>query len=165
MIIQRMKINDIRPADYNPRIDLQPGDPEYEKLKKSIDRWDLVEPLVFNKRTGNLVGGHQRLKVLIDKGFEETDVSIVDLPIEEEKALNIALNKISGFWDITKLSEVLGELHAMDFDIDMTGFSSIKIQKMLGDDIDLDKFLSDEKKKEPKVKEAVCPKCGERFPI
>jgi len=64
MEIIKIPITKINPAPYNQRLDLQPGDVEYEKIKRSITEFDLVEPLVWNKQTGNLVGGHQRLKVL-----------------------------------------------------------------------------------------------------
>jgi len=102
MEVRRMKVNEINPAPYNPRIDLKPGDPEYEALKKSIERFGLVDPLIWNKRTNRLVGGHQRLKVLKDLGYETADVVVVDLPESEEKTLNIALNKIQGDWEETK---------------------------------------------------------------
>ena len=62
MIIKKIPISRIKEAAYNPRLDLKPGDPEYEKIKRSIEEFDLVEPLVWNETTGNLVGGHQRLK-------------------------------------------------------------------------------------------------------
>ena len=123
MKIQKVKIDQINPAAYNPRIDLRPGDPDYEKLKKSIETFGYVEPLVWNSRTGNLVGGHQRLKILMEKGAKEVDVSVVDLDSEKEKALNLALNKISGDWDIEKLGELLDELNkSPDFDVTLTGF-------------------------------------------
>jgi ParB-like chromosome segregation protein Spo0J len=96
MRIKKIKIEQINPAAYNPRVDLKPGDTEYEKLKNSIANFGCVEPLVWNKRTGNLVGGHQRLKILVEQGFAEVEVSVVDLSLEKEKALNLALNKISG---------------------------------------------------------------------
>lgn len=102
-----MQIEDINPAKYNPRLDLQPGNPEYEKIKRSIQEFDLVEPLVWNKRTKRLVGGHQRLKVLKELGQETVDVSVVDLPEEREKALNIVLNKAQGDWDYGRLGLLL----------------------------------------------------------
>jgi ParB-like chromosome segregation protein Spo0J len=105
--IKRIPLDEINPAKYNPRKDLKPGDPEYEKLKKSIDEFDLVEPLVMNKQGNVLISGHQRLKILKERGDTETEVSIVDLPPERERALNIALNKIRGDWDLPKLSELL----------------------------------------------------------
>ena len=123
MRIETIAIGKINPASYNPRIDLKPGNPEYERLKRSIDAFGCVEPLVWNKCSGNLVGGHQRFKVLLARGDTEIDVSVVDLPLEEEKALNIALNKISGDWDPRKLAQLLDELVELPgFDVQLTGF-------------------------------------------
>lgn len=89
MNIKRMRIDELRPAAYNPRVI---SDEAMDGLRFSIKRWGLVEPVVWNRRTGNVVGGHQRLKVLMEEGVEETDVVVVDLEISEEKALNVALN-------------------------------------------------------------------------
>src|SRR5688572_24431768 len=97
--IERVPVSQLKPAAYNPRVALKPGDGTYEKLNRSLDEFGLVEPLVWNKRTGNLVGGHQRLRVLLHQGVSEVDVSVVDLTPEREKALNVALNKITGQWD------------------------------------------------------------------
>ena len=96
MQIERISIDRINPAPYNPRVDLRPGDPDYQRLSKSIETFGCVEPLIWNRRSGNLVGGHQRLKILRARGDTEADVSVVDLPPAKEKALNVALNKISG---------------------------------------------------------------------
>ena len=131
MEVRRMKVNEINPAPYNPRIDLKPGDPEYEALKKSIERFGLVDPLIWNKRTNRLVGGHQRLKVLKDLGYETADVVVVDLPESEEKTLNIALNKIQGDWEETKLEALLAELHAEGVDLELTGFSEEELENLL----------------------------------
>src|SRR5436190_10815453 len=123
MHIRSIPIAQVNPAPYNPRKDLQPGDPEYDKLRRSIAEFGCVEPLVWNSRTGNLVGGHQRFKVLVAEGATELSVSVVNLPPEKEKALNIALNKISGDWDNRKLAELLDELTKVpDFDVQLTGF-------------------------------------------
>lgn len=131
MKIQKVKIENINPAAYNPRVDLKPGDKEYEKLKKSIDTFGYVEPLVWNSRTGNLVGGHQRLKILIEQGAKEVDVSVVDLDSEKEKALNLALNKIRGDWDEQKLGQLLDELiKSPDFDVTITGFDMPEINEI-----------------------------------
>jgi len=94
MNIREIPIQDIRPAPYNPRKDLKPGDPEYEKLRQVMGHFDLVQPLVWNQRTGNLVGGHQRLKILKERGDLTVPVVVVDLDKTDEKALNIALNKV-----------------------------------------------------------------------
>ena len=123
MRLERLPIERLSPAAYNPRKDLRPGDPEYDRLKRSIERWDSVEPLVWNERTGNLVGGHQRLKILAARGDTDVDVSVVDLDPQEEKALNVALNKISGEWDLPKLTELLSSLSGAGFDATLTGFN------------------------------------------
>ncbi len=68
MEIKRISLDEINPAKYNPRKDLKPGDAEYEKLKRPIDEFNLVEPLVMNKRGNVLISGHQRLKILKERG-------------------------------------------------------------------------------------------------
>lgn len=134
MNIEKVSITKINPSAYNPRLDLQPGDKEYKKLKQSINTFGYVEPLVWNSRTGNLVGGHQRLKILLEQGAQEVEVSVVDLDPEKEKALNLALNKIQGDWDQDKLGVLLQELTKIpDFDIGLTGFDLPEINKILTD--------------------------------
>ena len=151
MEIKRIPLDEINPAKYNPRKDLKPGDEEYEKLKKSIDEFDLVEPLVMNKRGNVLISGHQRLKILKERGDTETEVSIVDLSPERERALNIALNKIRGDWDLPKLSELL---KGLDDDLkDITGFDAEEIDELLGfkEEVQEDDF-DEEAPKEPITK-------------
>jgi DNA modification methylase len=132
MQIEKVPINSINPAPYNPRVDLKPGDPDYEDLKNSIKTFGFVEPLVWNRRTKTLISGHQRLKVLIEQGVKEVEVSVVDLPLEKEKALNLALNKIEGDWDINKLAAILEGLQAIpDFDVGITGFDIPEISEIL----------------------------------
>jgi DNA modification methylase len=156
--IQKVKIDKINPAAYNPRKDLKPGDPDYENLKKSIHTFGYVEPLVWNKRTGNLVGGHQRFKILIEQGLNEVDVSVVELDLEKEKTLNLALNKISGDWDDEKLGILLKELtQNADFDSLLAGFDLPEISQIFDrlERINKDKFnIEDELKnnKDPKTK-------------
>jgi ParB-like chromosome segregation protein Spo0J len=155
-----MKFKDVNPAPYNPRIPLKPGDEVYEQLKRSITHWGVVQHPVFNKQTGHLVAGHQRLTVLQDLGYTETDFVIVDISLEEEKALNLALNKITGFWDLPKLQTVLDELHTFSEDLThLTGFSDDELHKLLdeGDASDLEDF---EKFDEQIDTEYKCPKCG-----
>lgn len=103
MKIIRKRIADMERATYNPRVELQPGDAEYETLKRSLEQFGMVEPVVWNERTNRVVGGHQRLTVEAALGHEEVDVSVVDLDEIKEKELNIALNKIGGRWDTEKL--------------------------------------------------------------
>lgn len=131
MRIEQRPIKDLTPADYNPRKDLKPSDAEYEKLKASIEQFGYVEPAIFNERTGRIVGGHQRLKVMADLGITTADVVIVDLDETREKALNVALNKISGEWDEPKLALLIADLQASDFDVSLTGFDLEEIEQLL----------------------------------
>lgn len=128
MEIKKMNLKDLQPAEYNPRENLQPGDEEYEKIKNSLKAFGYVEPIVWNEQSETVVGGHQRLKVMIDLGYKEADVSIVNLDEQEEKALNIALNKIEGAWDFEKLYEVLDELGQDTFDL--TGFDLEEFEEL-----------------------------------
>ena len=131
MIIEKKNTADLLPADYNPRKDLKPGDAEYEKLKRSIEQFGYVEPVIWNKTTGRVVGGHQRLKVLIDMGMTEVDCVVVELTEDKEKALNIALNKISGEWDKDKLALLIADLQGADFDVSLTGFEPAELDDLL----------------------------------
>jgi DNA modification methylase len=125
-------IGELVPAEYNPRKDLKAGDPEYEKLKKSIVEFDYVDPVIWNERTGHVVGGHQRLKVLRELGREEIEVSVVDLSEQKEKALNLALNKVQGEWDVPSLEDLLAEIKTFDFeDVEISGFSVDEIEEIL----------------------------------
>lgn len=110
MRIVRKKISDMERATYNPRIDLIPGDMEYENLRRSIKTYGMIIPVVWNERTNRVVGGHQRLTVLENEGETEVDVSVVDLDETQERQLNVALNKVEGGWDNEKLAELLTEL-------------------------------------------------------
>jgi ParB-like chromosome segregation protein Spo0J len=131
--MRRVSIEAIKVAKYNPRKDLQPCDPEYQKLRRSIETFGYVDPLIWNARTGNLVGGHQRLKILTrDFGVGEIDVAVVNLPPAQEKALNIALNKIAGEWEDAALSKVLAELQLDDsIDATVTGLDPDELQAMI----------------------------------
>jgi len=130
MNIRKIPAKNLNPATYNPRKDLQPGDPEYEKLLRSVEEFGYVEPIIWNERTGNIVGGHQRFKVLVQLGYTEIDCVVVDLDDQREKALNIALNKISGEWDVPKLVSIMQELEATGFSVDITGYEQPELDKM-----------------------------------
>lgn len=104
------RIADMNRAAYNPRVDLQPEDEEYQAIERSLKRHGLVQPIVWNRRTNTVVSGHQRLTVLEAQGETEVTVSVVDLDDIQEKELNVALNKVTGEWDDDKLSVILNEL-------------------------------------------------------
>ncbi|MFD2116359.1 site-specific DNA-methyltransferase [Paenibacillus yanchengensis] len=131
MNIQTISIDRINAAVYNPRIDLQPGDPEYEKLKRSIETFGYVEPIVWNERTGNMVGGHQRFKILKERGDTAVTVSVVNLDDQQERLLNLALNKVSGRWDDEALARLLDELQATGVELDLTGFDAEEIGELI----------------------------------
>ncbi|WP_431090813.1 ParB N-terminal domain-containing protein [Paenibacillus sp. 8b26] len=131
MNLQIISIDRINAAAYNPRADLQPGDAEYEKLKASIESFGYVEPVVWNERTGNMVGGHQRYKIMVNEmGHTELTVSVVDLDDQQEKLLNLALNKVSGSWDDEALYRLLDELQVNGADLSLSGFDLDEIEDL-----------------------------------
>ena len=160
MVIERKHTADLIPADYNPRKDLKPGDAEYEKLKRSIEQFGYVEPVIWNKTTGFVVGGHQRLKVLLDMGITEVECVVVEMDAEKEKALNIALNKISGEWDKDKLALLIADLQGADFDVSLTGFEPAEIDSLFKD-AQQDKAHDDNFDVEAELKAPVIAKAGD----
>lgn len=130
MKIEKIKIDKLKSAKYNPRKDLKPEDEEYQKIKKSIIKFGYVDPVIVNKDL-TVIGGHQRIKVLNELGYKEIECNIVDLNKKEEKALNIALNNIMGEWDNNKLEKLIEELKEDDFDLSVTGFTNDEIEKMI----------------------------------
>lgn len=149
MDIQKISVDKIKYAQYNPRKNLKPGDAEYEKLKRSIEEFGYVEPVIWNSRSGNIVGGHQRFKVLLQLGEKEVDCVVVDMDEQKEKALNVALNKVSGDWDLPLLTDLLKDLDTSGFDVSLTGFDLSEINELFGepdteeDDFDADKALEE----------------------
>lgn len=136
MKIQEIEFSRLTPADYNPRVALTPDMPEFLKLKNSIEMFGNVEPIVWNERTGHIVGGHQRLAVLRYLGYTNAEVSVVDLDEEEEKILNVALNKIKGRWDYSRLEEILREYELEEAKI--TGFTGQEIALILAKNDDVE---------------------------
>ncbi|MEX1232837.1 MAG: ParB N-terminal domain-containing protein [Planctomycetaceae bacterium] len=133
MEIRRLSLTALKPAPYNPRVPLTPKSSRYKKLKRSIREFDLVQPIVWNERTGHVVGGNQRLQILRDEGVAEVDVVVVSLTLAREKALNIALNnaQIGSEWDTPKLLELLDELHGLDdLDATLTGFDDDELKSL-----------------------------------
>lgn len=126
MEIVKVDINDLISPEYNPR---QITDDEMEKLKNSINEFGYIAPIIVNKHNNHIIGGNQRYEALKSLGYTDVDVVFVDEPdLNREKALNIALNKISGEWDFVKLADIIDELELNDFDIPLTGFDEQELE-------------------------------------
>lgn len=141
-MLREVEISKLKDAEYNPRIKLEPGMKEFDNLKNSIEAFGNVEPIVWNERTGNVVGGHQRLAVLKALGRETAMCYVVDLKMSEEITLNLALNKIKGQWDYDKLEGLMKDID----DTVLTGFSPDEIYILMAeneDGIDEDYDFSD----------------------
>ena len=129
---RRVPVEKLKPAKYNPRLDLQPGDPAYEKIKRSLDEYGYVDPLVWNEVTGNIVGGHQRFKILVAEGATEIECVVVHIEKpQDEKALNIALNKAVGEWEDQSLASLLLDLQQSGYNLGLTGFDDDEIDALL----------------------------------
>ena len=127
--LKLLPVSELKPAAYNPRKRLKPGDREYEKIKHSIEEFGFADPLVVNS-DGTIIGGHQRLTVAISLGYAEVPCAVVDVDKTREKALNIALNKITGAWDEQLLADLLVDLQSADFNTDFTGFEAPEIEQL-----------------------------------
>jgi hypothetical protein len=121
-----LSIDEMKPWEDNPRIDLQPGDPDYENIKKSLAEYDYLQPIVWNKKSGRIVGGHQRLKVLKELGYTHAEVRVVDYDEQKEMGANLMLNKAVGRWDDEKLPVVFQKLDAEHRKL--SGFSDQEIK-------------------------------------
>lgn len=130
MELRTLKAADLHMAEYNPRKDLQPEDPEYQKLKRSIETFGYVEPIIWNETTGNIVGGHQRFKVLLEAGATDIECVVIRIEEKEEKILNVLLNKVKGRWNIGRLADLLQELDNA-CEMELTGFEDWELQSLL----------------------------------
>lgn len=152
MEFKKLKINALIPASYNPRKKLKPGDAEYEKIKNSITEFGYVDPIIVNSDM-TIIGGHQRWSVLKALGYDEVDCVVIEIDKTKEKALNIALNKVTGEWNKELLADLIKDLQSLDYDVSMTGFEPPEIDELFNDvhskdvkddKFDLDKALDDE---------------------
>lgn len=146
-------VGKLKPAAYNPRKKLKAGDKEYEKIKNSIQEFGYVEPIICNYDM-TVIGGHQRLTVLKDLGYTEVQCVVVHIEDENKvKALNVALNKITGAWDEQLLADLLVDLKTQDFNTDLTGFEAPEIEQLFSKvhnkEIKEDDFDVDEELKKP----------------
>ena len=157
MEIVKVKLNELTEASYNPRVTLTPEMDEYKKLKRSIEEFGYVEPLV-------VIGGHQRLSVLHDLGYDVAECVYVDLNENDEKALNLALNKINGEWDNVKLNEILNQLKVEDYDITLTGFDDLsELETDLPDN--LDDYFRELDEQEEKKRNKIYIQIGKKIKI
>ena len=146
---QKFNIDDLNPAKYNPRKQLMPGDPEFEALCRSIETFGYVDYVVVNIRDGAnvIVSGHQRLSAMKYLGYTEAECVVVDLDESQEMTLNIAMNKISGEWDMEKLKELIKDIDLSGLDVTLTGFDAEELKSLIGDvklgeeDFDQDEVL------------------------
>ena len=150
-----LSVDALRPAAYNPRKKLKAGDKEYEKIKNSILEFGYVEPIIVNYDM-TVIGGHQRLTVLKDLGYTEVQCVVVHIEDEHKvKALNIALNKITGAWNEELLADLLVDLQSVDFNTDLTGFEAPEIEQLFSKvhnkDIKEDDFDVEEELKNPPI--------------
>lgn len=150
MQVEVRPIKSIRTAKYNPR---RISEAQLASLRASIERFGFVDPVIVNDRTGVLVGGHQRVRVAKDLGLKEVPVVGVNLDEAEEKALNLALNKISGEWDLDLLRGVLEDVQASGLDLTLTGFGEIEVASLLGSANEIDYSILDEAGIEDRVEE------------
>jgi len=159
MNIQKRKLTDLKPATYNPRKKLKPGDYEFEAIENSITAFGYIDPIIINS-DNTVIGGHQRLTVLKHLGtVDEIDVVVVDLPKAEEKALNIALNKINGSWDAEVLEDLLKDIESTTPELlALTGFNLDELDKIIGlsDVENIEKELNDTEQFQ------LCPICGSK---
>ena len=149
MDFRKLRIKDLIPASYNPRKKLKPGDKEFEKIKNSITEFGYVEPIIVNSDM-TIIGGHQRATVLQTLGYDEIDCIVIEIDKTKEKALNIALNKITGEWNQELLADLIEDLQKSDFDVGFTGFEPPEIEQLFNkvhdkkikeDDFDVDAEL------------------------
>ena len=130
---QKIKINKLKPAFYNPR---QISTKQYKDLKESIEKFTLCDPIIINKDM-TVIGGHQRLKICKELRYTEIDCVVLDLTKDEEKELNVRLNKSGGEWDM--------DLLANEFEIEELkdwGFKEIELG------LNIDKIDNDEEPKD-----------------
>lgn len=175
-----ISIKRLNPAKYNPRQDLTPEDDDYKAIEASIRDFGLVQPIVWNVHTGNVVGGHQRLKILIAQGRKsllvDREVHVVNITDDNtEKELNLALNNVGGRWDEDKLAAILTGVFGGGDEIDSdramrTGFTADAIRDAFAfhrlnqphdDDTPPDGFPV--QTEDTVHTESTCPKCGFQF--
>ena len=164
--IEVKRLDDLNPAEYNPR---SISDKAFSGLGNSIEKFGLMMPIIWNKRSGNIVGGHQRYTYLKSQGVEESEVSVVDLDYEDEVALNLTLNNPNIRGKFTK--EVIDQLKISEAAMG-SAFTDVGLSDLLGN---LGKVQWEKAERSPKSSGGNdslnppsrlvirCPECKSRF--
>lgn len=154
MNIKKIKLSKLKHLPGNPNVMTEADE---AKLAKSMEEFGYVEPIVWNKKTGHVVGGNHRLIVLKKSGVKEVEVVEVSLTPSREKALSLVLNKVHGDFDIPMLADMLLEIDTGEFDLEITGFDELELRAIAD---------GPREPSEPGTSQAAtmeCPKCGHRF--
>jgi len=133
MKLETIPFAKVKSAAYNPRADLTPQDAEWQQIEDSYKRYGQVRNFVLNERTGNVVSGHQGIKIMQNLGHNEGNFHVIDVSEDDEKRLNIILNTPGGKWDAPKLESILREMQANNVDIETLGFSRQEIDDIIQD--------------------------------
>lgn len=156
MIIEKKKLAELIPAPYNPR---QSTSKQEAQLKTSLEKFGVVEPIIFNKQTGYIVGGHFRVRELTKLGYKEIECVIVDLNEQDERELNIRLNANTGGWDWDVLANVWNAEELENWGLNIPIFIE-------DEDIDFDNINSNEDRSSDKQSKSVtCPECLHKFDV
>jgi len=127
----QVSVASLRPFPGNPRI---MSSQELEKLKRSISEFGFVEPVVARKADNTILGGHQRWEAAKRLGLKTVPVVYVDVSPDQAKLLNLALNRITGEWDLPQLGHLLEELKGLpDLDETLSGFDEKEMESLLAD--------------------------------
>jgi ParB-like chromosome segregation protein Spo0J len=148
--LQKMKLSELNPAPYNPR---KISSDALGRLTKSLSELGNLQPITWNAKTGNIVGGHQRLKCYQALQKEEVDVWAVWLDEKQEKAANLALNKLSGEFELPQLKDLIEEIDTGEIDLDITGFGVDELAELM-------EQTKPEDEKEIEVSGEKCEACG-----
>ena len=133
MIIEKKQLSELKPAPYNAR---QSSKEQEKQLQASLQKFGVVEPIIFNKQTGYVVGGHFRLRELTKMGYKEVECVIVDLSEDDERELNIRLNANTGSWDWDRLANEWDSEKLTDWGLDIPDFKTDQKLEAEEDDFD-----------------------------
>lgn len=150
-----VKLADMKPAPYNPRKISQKA---FDGLAATIDEFGLVQEIVWNQKTGNIVGGHQRYKVLLERGVKSTTVSVVDLSEDKEKQLNVALNNPHTQGEFNdSIDDLLEQIS------DNTSFESMLLDELMTPEFEPIKSETVSRLDQYSPMHVDCPNCGHSF--